>query len=35
MLLFKVCVCLYVCMVTHISKVWINRVRLPTLLVVS
>ena len=25
----------YVCMVTHIARVWINRVRLPILLVVS
>ena len=32
--LFKV-VCMYVCMVTHIARVWINRVRLPILLVVS
>ena len=28
-------VCMYVCMVTHIARVWINRVRLPILLVVS
>ena len=28
-------VCMYVCMVIHIAIVWINRVRLPTLLVVS
>ena len=26
---------MYACMVTHIAKVWINRVRLPLLLVVS
>ena len=26
---------LYVCIVTHIARVWINRVRLPILLVVS
>ena len=26
---------MYVCMVTHIARVWINRVRLPILLVVS
>ena len=26
---------MYVCMVTHIARVWINRVRSPTLLVVS
>ena len=25
----------YVCMVTHIARIWINRVRLPILLVVS
>ena len=25
----------YACMVTHIARVWINRVRLPILLVVS
>ena len=25
----------YVCMVTHVARVWINRVRLPILLVVS
>ena len=28
-------VCTYVCMVTRIGRVWINRVRLPILLVVS
>ena len=28
-------VCLHVCMVTHIARVWINRVRLPVLLLVS
>ena len=28
-------VCIYACMVTHIARVWINRVRLPALLVVS
>ena len=27
--------CMYVCMVTHIARVWIMRVRLPILLVVS
>ena len=27
--------CMYVCMVTHIVRVWINRVWLPILLVVS
>ena len=26
---------MYVCIVTHIARVWINRVRLPILLVVS
>ena len=26
---------IYICMVTHIARVWINRVRLPILLVVS
>ena len=26
---------LYVCMVNHIARVWVNRVRLPILLVVS
>ena len=26
---------MYVCMVTHIARVWINRVRLPILLVVN
>ena len=26
---------MYVCVVTHISRVWINRVRLPIVLVVS
>ena len=26
---------MYVCMVTHIARVWINRVRLPVLHVVS
>ena len=26
---------MYVCMVTHVAKVWINQVRLPILLVVS
>ena len=26
---------MYVCIVTHIERVWINRVRLPILLVVS
>ena len=29
------CVCMYVCMVITYSRVWINRVRLPILLVVS
>ena len=29
------CMVMYVCMVTHIARVWINRVRLPTLHVVS
>ena len=28
-------VCMYVCMVITYSRVWINRVRLPILLVVS
>ena len=28
-------VCMYVCMVITYSRVWINRVRLPVLLVVS
>ena len=28
-------VCMYVCMATHVAKVWINRVRLPILLVVG
>ena len=28
-------VCMYVCIVTHIARVWINRVRLPILLVVN
>ena len=28
-------VCMYKCMVTHIARVWINRVWLPILLVVS
>ena len=28
-------VCMYVCMVTHVARVRINRVRLPILLVVS
>ena len=31
----RVCVCMYVCMVITYSRVWINRVRLPILLVVS
>ena len=26
---------MYICMVIHIARVWINRVRLPILLVVS
>ena len=30
-----VSVCMYVCMVITYSRVWINRVRLPILLVVS
>ena len=29
------CVCMYVCMVITYSRVWINRVRLPILLVGS
>ena len=29
------CVCMYVCMVITYSRVWINRVRLQILLVVS
>ena len=29
------CGCVYACMTTHIAKIWINRVRLPILLVVS
>ena len=37
--LAKVCMhaelCMYVCMVTRIARVWINRVRLPVLHVVS
>ena len=28
-------ICTYVCMVTHIARVWINRVRLPILLVIN
>ena len=28
-------VCMYVCMVITYSRVWVNRVRLPILLVVS
>ena len=28
-------ICMYVCMVITCSRVWINRVRLPILLVVS
>ena len=28
-------VCMYVCMVIKYSRIWINRVRLPILLVVS
>ena len=31
----QVYVCMYVCMVITYSRVWINRVRLPILLVVS
>ena len=31
----KILPCMYVSMVTHIAIVWINRVRLPVLLVVS
>ena len=27
--------CIYVCMVTHIARLWVNRIRLPILLVVS
>ena len=35
LLYFSMNVCMYVCMVTHIARVWINRVRLPILHVVS
>ena len=31
----RVSVGAHVCMVTHIARVWINRIRLPILLVVS
>ena len=31
----KIHVVMFVCMVTHIARVWINRVRLPIMLVVS
>ena len=34
-LLLILMVCMYVCMVITYSRVWINRVRLPILLVVS
>ena len=30
-----ICLCRYVCRVTHIARVWINQVRLPILLAVS
>ena len=32
---WKVASTMYVCMVTHIARVWFNRVRLPILRVVS
>ena len=32
---YSMYVCMYVCMVITYSRVWINRVRLPILLVVS
>ena len=31
----KIIESLYICMVTQIARVWINRIRLPMLLVVS